>query len=155
VILSSKAHYALFKKAGGVANHLLSFVSLLGFVALLGVTSVWIVERAPSQSVIATNNVIEVHAGAPQVVQIPIVVRADVVRRAVYRTILVDRTGTTIYQFPDQAIRDPKNLDLREKSIELPGLHGGRYELRVKVIYQFNPIKNGDITMTVATIDAK
>ncbi len=155
MILSLKPHYALLKRTGGAANKLLSMLSLMGFVVLLGVFVVWVVERAPSQSVIATNMVIEVHAGAPQDVQIPVVVKSDIERRAVYRTALVDGAGSVVYQFPDQVVPDPKFLDLRQKLVQIPGLHVGHYELRVQVIYEFNPIKNGAITMTVATIDAK
>lgn len=152
MILSSKIHYGMFKSAGAKCSHVFSMLSPFGLAALIGVAGVWALETAPSQTVITTNNVIDVNTGSDVDIQIPVVVHSDM-RRAVYRMSIADEQGSTVYQFPDREAADPRSLDLRTTPVQLPALKKGLYTLHVQVIYPFNPLKNGNIFMSVATLN--
>jgi hypothetical protein len=149
VISSAAVHTVL--KVGTVCNHLLSFIAPVGLAALIGVAGVWAMEGAPSQTFINTS-VINVQSGGNVAINIPVIVKTDA-RRALYRTWLSDASGV-VYEFPDQEVKNPRLLDLTHQDIQIPpSIAPGTYVLNVQVIYPFNPFKNGNIFMTVATLN--
>lgn len=108
-------------------------------------------ESAPSQTFINTS-VIDVHTGADMVINVPLIIQTDA-RKALYRVWISDSTGI-VYQFPDQRVSHPELLDLTNESIRIPdSIKPGTYTLHVQMIYPFNPFKNGNIFMTVGTLN--
>ncbi len=155
MILSSKTHNDSLKYVRSVLNHVLALACPLGLAALITVAGVWTFEAAPSQTFINTANVLDVHAGSDLDIDIPVIVHTEA-KRAVYRMWLTDEQGLSVYTFPDQNVIDPHRVDLSGKSIRVPSdLRTGTYVLHVQVIYTFNPFKNGNIFMSVATLNVR
>lgn len=149
MISSAAIHSA--KKFSIACHHVLSFLSPLVFAALIGVAGVWAMESAPSQTFINTS-VINVHTGADVSINVPLIIQTDA-RRALYRIWLSDGDGI-VYQFPDQNVKHPELLDLTNQSIRVPDfLKPGTYTVHVQMIYPFNPFKNGNIFMTIGTLN--
>lgn len=150
-MISSAALQHSAKQISAKCSHLLSVLSPLGLAALIGVAGVWAMESAPSQTFINTT-VLTAHTGADIEFNVPIIVQTDT-RKALYRISLSDKDGV-VYQFPDQKVENPKLLDLTAKNIRIPdSIKPGVYTLNVQVIYPFNPFKNGNIFMTVGTLN--
>jgi hypothetical protein len=153
VILSSKTNYGPLKHVGHFLDHLLALLSPLGLAALVGVAAVWAIEKAPTQTFINTASVMTARIGSELNIPIPVIVRTEA-KRAVYRMWLTDEQGISVYQFPDQIVDGPSTIDLTNKNIRVPAeLRQGTYVLHVQIIYTFNPFKNGNIFMTVATLN--
>lgn len=149
MISSAAIHSA--KKFSIACHHVLSFLSPLAFAALIGVAGVWAMESAPSQTFINTA-VFDVHTGADVAINVPIIIQTDA-KKALYRMWLSDSTGI-VYQFPDQRVQNPKIVDLTTRNVRVPeGIKPGTYTLNVQMIYPFNPFKNGNIFMTVGTLN--
>lgn len=152
MILSSKTNYGSLKYVGHFLDRILALLSPLGLAALVGVAAVWTIEKAPTQTFINTASVMTARTGSDLDIHIPVIVRTEA-KRAVYRMWLTDEQGSTAYQFPDQNVSDPRTVDLTGKNVRVPALRQGTYVLHVQVIYTFNPFKNGNIFMTVATLN--
>lgn len=153
MILSSKTGYQTFKHVGVLGGRVLSFLSPLGLAALVGMAAVWAVEKAPTQTYVNTGHVVESTAGAYLNLDVPVVIQTSV-KRAIYTTYLTDESGATVYEYPTHRFDDPTTLDLHSQGVVLPrNLKPGTYVLNMQIVYQFNPFKNGNIFMTVATVN--
>jgi hypothetical protein len=153
VILSSKTGYQTFKHVGVVCGHVLSFLSPLGLAALVGIAAVWAVEKAPTQTYVNTGHIVDATSGSYLNLDVPMVVQTAV-KRAIYRTYLTDESGAVVYEYPTHRFDDPTTLDLHGQGVLLPRtLKPGTYVLNMQIVYQFNPFKNGNIFMTVATVN--
>lgn len=109
-------------------------------------------ERAPSQTITTTASYFRVHPGQDLNIEVPVIVRTQA-QRAVYRMWLTDASGDAAYRYPDQKVPDAGRLDFSQYQISVPTfIKSGVYVLHVEVIYPFNPLKNGTILMSVATL---
>jgi hypothetical protein len=150
-VILVKEHLS-FKRIRLFGDHLLSLCSPFVLAALIGCAIVWTLEQAPAQTIVNTASYFSVHSGQNLKLSIPMVVQTEA-KRAVYRMYLTDSEGIRAYQFPDQKVADPSRLDLSQHQIQIPtSIRSGVYILHVEVIYPFNPLKNGTILMSVATL---
>jgi hypothetical protein len=141
-----------FRNIQRFADHLLSLSSPFVLAALIGVACVWTLERAPFQTMVNTARYFKVHCGQTLNLQVPVIVETQA-HRAVYRTWLTDASGDVAYRYPDQEVPGAGRLDLSKHQINIPTfIKSGVYVLHVEVIYPFNPLKNGTILMSVATL---
>lgn len=142
-----------FRSIRRFADHLLSVCSLFVLSALIGVGAMWSLERAPRQTITTTASYFRVHPGQDLNMEVPVIVLQTQAQRAVYRMWLTDASGDTAYRYPDQKVPDAGRLDLSQHQISVPTfIKSGVYVLHVEVIYPFNPLKNGTILMSVATL---
>lgn len=145
--------YLSFRGVGRFADHFLSLCSPFVFAALIGCGIVWAVEQAPSQTIVSTSSYLQVHTGQKFMLSVPLLVQTPT-RRAVYRMWLTDASGDITYQYPDRRVPASHQLDLANRELTVPTfIKSGVYILHVEVIYPFNPLKNGTILMSVATLN--
>lgn len=150
-MILAKEHLS-FRSIRLFADHLLSLCSPFVLAALISVGVVWSLERAPSQTIVDTATYFQVHSGQNLNLEIPVIVQTEA-HRAVYRMWLTDASGDVAYRYPDQKVRDAQRLDLSNHQITIPTfIKSGVYVLHIEVIYPFNPLKNGTILMSVATL---
>ena len=154
MILSSKTRYETFKHIGCALDSMVSVISPLLFVALIGIASVWAVETPPVQTIINPDQVISTHSQST--IDVPVVISgAQQTKRAVYQMWLTDEHGTMVYVFPSHYVRSLASRNLRGSDIKLPQLDNGTYQLHLEIVYQFNPFKNGSLDMVAATLNIK
>jgi hypothetical protein len=150
-VILTKEHLT-FKSIRKFADQLLSLCSPFVIAALIGCGIVWSLEQAPSQTIVNTATWLQVRSGQNLQLSVPLIVQTTA-RREVYRMWLTDEQGDIAYQYPDQKVQNAQHLDLSDKQITIPTfIRSGVYILHVEVIYPFNPLKNGTILMSVATL---
>lgn len=152
MILSSKVQEDAWKNARAIGSKVYSSVSMLGMVMLVAISVVWTLEKAPSQTFVNVQNVVHTQVGSYLDLTSNIRVRTDA-SKAVYRLWLTDSSGEAVYVFPDHAITNPTDFILAPDGIRIPpSIKKGEYMLHAQVMYPFNPFKNGNINMTLATL---
>lgn len=150
-MILTKEHLSL-RSIRRAADHFLALSSPFVLAALVGVGGVWSVERAPAQTIVDTSTYFQVRAGQSLNLDVPVIVQTQA-QREMYRTWLTDASGNVAYRFPDQMVQDTTRLDLSKRQLTVPTfIKSGVYVLHVEVIYPFNPLKNGTILMSVATL---
>jgi hypothetical protein len=142
-----------FRSVGRFTDHFLSLCSPLVFAALIGCGIVWTVEDAPSQTIVSTTTYVRAHTGQELTLAVPVIVQPKS-RRSVYRMWLTSESGAIAYIYPDQQAPSSKRLGTADHQLTIPTfIKSGVYILHVEVIYPFNPLKNGTILMSVATLN--
>jgi hypothetical protein len=138
------------KVAAALIDRLFSVVSCLVLPSLATFGAVWLLEGAPSATVLS-NQVANAQAGSYVHLAPNLSVRTAA-KKAIYTLWLVDDKGDTIYVFPEQQVADPSNVSF-SRDITLPeNLKPGRYHVRGELLYPFNPFKTGVVNLDLATL---
>jgi hypothetical protein len=147
VILSIRSDS--FRHTRKVCNAAFSALSPVALAVMFGIAVAWTLERAPSQTFVSTENRMVVQAGSDLGVSAPSLILHLETQKAIYRLHIEDNDGNIVYQFPDQVVRNPASFSLNNAHYLVPrDLKPGAYVLQLKVIYPFNPFKNGEISVT-------
>jgi len=132
---------------------LLSMASCLIIPAIVGGSLVMFVEQAPEQKFISNGYMWE-SAGSWISISIPVTVQTKT-NKALYRIFIKDKAGEVIYVYPDHFVKDPSEFKLIDDHIQLPDLKPGEYQIGAKLIYWFNPIKNGTVDFELSNVVIK
>jgi hypothetical protein len=141
------------KQALAFFDGLFTVVSPLMLAGLVCATIVWGFERAPSINYVQTDQTLIASAGESIHLQSTFTTQVDA-SRVVYHIWIEDQHGDSRYVFPDMLVKDPTDISLAAiGDLSVPtALVPGTYLIQVEAVYPFNPLKNGTIFITAATL---
>lgn len=135
-------------------DHLISLASIVVVPTLISVALIWYVERPPYQQ-LHVSNVLEVQTNQVVDLNVPIDLRLET-KQAAYYLVLKDVHDTTVYVYPTHYVVKPCDFRVGDLKVQVPPtLKAGSYKLQLTYLYWFNPFKDGQVDMDLATLNVK
>lgn len=122
------------------------------FTMLVVIAVGWSIENAP-RTQISLNRDYKSAPGAVLDLNLPVSIAQDRAKSAVYEMYLVDARGDVAFEFPEERMINVNQVGPQSFKLNVPSrLSPGTYSVYVKIIYQFNPLKNGRVDVSVGTL---